>query len=101
MFNSAGSQALRTQIEEGAAADVFASASLREMEVLAAAGMLAGVARAFATNLLTIIFAPANPAGIESPRDLARPDVKLVLAAEEVPVGAYARQSIALLADSY
>ena len=101
MFNFAGSQALRTQIEEGAAADVFASASLREMEVLAAAGMLAGVERTFATNLLTIIVPPDNPAGIESPRDLARPGVKLVLAAEEVPVGAYARQSIALLADSY
>ena len=101
LFNFAGSQALRTQIEEGAAADVFASASLKEMEVLAAGGMLAGVERTFATNLLTIVVPPDNPADIESPLDLARPGVKLVLAAEEVPVGGYARQSIDLLAALY
>jgi len=100
-FNFAGSQALRTQIEEGAAADVFASASLKEMEVLAAAGMLAGVERTFATNLLTIIVPPDNPADIGSPLDLARPGVKLVLAATEVPAGGYARQSIDLLAGLY
>jgi molybdate transport system substrate-binding protein len=100
-FNFAGSQALRTQIEEGAAADVFASASLKEMEVLAAEGMLVGVARTFATNLLTIIVPLDNPSSIGSPLDLARPGVKLVLAAEEVPVGGYARQSIDLLAELY
>ena len=100
-FNFAGSQALRTQIEEGAAADVFASASVKEMEVLAAEGMLVGIARTFATNLLTIVVPLDNPADIESPLDLARPGVKLVLAAEEVPVGAYARQSIDLLAGLY
>jgi molybdate transport system substrate-binding protein len=100
-FNFAGSQALRTQIEEGAAADVFASASLKEMEVLAAEGMLVGVAQTFATNLLTIVVPLDNPADIESPLDLARPGVKLVLAAEEVPVGGYARQSIERLAGVY
>jgi molybdate transport system substrate-binding protein len=100
-FNFAGSQALRTQIEEGAAADVFASASLKEMEVLAAEGMLVGVVQTFATNLLTIVVPLDNPADIESPLDLARPGVKLVLAAEEVPVGGYARQSIDLLGGNY
>jgi molybdate transport system substrate-binding protein len=100
-FNFASSQALRTQIEEGAAADVFASASLKEMEVLAAEGMLVGVAQTFATNLLTIVVPLDNPADIESPLDLARPGVKLVLAAEEVPVGGYARQAIDLLAGLY
>jgi len=100
-FNFAGSQALRTQIEEGAAADVFASASLKEIEVLAEEGMLVGVARTFATNLLTIVVPLDNPADIESPLDLARPGVKLVLAAEQVPAGGYARQSIERLAGVY
>jgi len=100
-FNFAGSQALRTQIEEGAAADMFASASLKEMEQLAAEGMLSGVAWTFATNLLTIVVPPDNPADLESPLDLARPGVKLVLAAEQVPAGGYARQLIDRLAGVY
>ena len=100
-FNFAGSQALRTQIEEGAQADVFASANPKEMETLEAAGSLSGPARTFATNVLTIIVAPNNPAGIGSPQDLAKPGVKLVLAAEEVPAGGYARQALANLAALY
>jgi molybdate transport system substrate-binding protein len=100
-FNFASSQTLRTQIEAGAAADMFASASVKELEVLAAEGMLSGVGRFFATNLLTIVVPADNPADIESPLDLARPGVKLVLAAEQVPAGTYARQSIDRLAGVY
>jgi molybdate transport system substrate-binding protein len=93
-YNFAGSQVLRTQIEEGAEADVFASANKKEMEALASAGALYGEATQFASNLLTIIVAPGNPAAINSPDDLAKPDLKLVLAAVEVPAGAYAREAI-------
>lgn len=91
VFNFANSRALRTQIEEGAAADVFASANTKEMEALAAGGMV-GEAQPFVQNILTIIAPADNPAGLATSQDLARPGLKLVLAAEEVPVGKYARQ---------
>jgi molybdate transport system substrate-binding protein len=91
VFNFAGSQALRTQIEEGAVADVFASANTKEMDTLATASMV-GEAPPFVNNLLTIIVPPDNPVGLSTPQDLTRAGLKLVLAAEEVPVGKYPRQ---------
>lgn len=57
VLNFAGSQALRTQIEEGAVADVFASANTKEMDTLATAGIV-GEAQPFVNNLLTIIVPP-------------------------------------------
>jgi len=100
VLNFAGSQALRTQIEEGAVADVFASANTKEVDTLAAAGMV-GEAQPFVNNLLTIIAPADNPAGLLSPRDLARPGLKLVLAAEEAPVGMYARRVLEQMDDLY
>ena len=94
VFNFANARALRTQIEEGAIADVFASANPDEIDALAAADELLGAAEPFARNELAIIVPPDNPAGLETPWDLARPGLKLVLAAEEVPVGKYARQML-------
>jgi len=94
-FNFAGSQTLRTQIEEGAPADVFASANTDQMDVLVADGMVQpGASRIFLTNQLVVILPPGNPAGIVQLQDLARPGIKLVLAAADVPVGAYARQAL-------
>ncbi len=46
----------------------------------------------FATNLLTIIVPPGNPKGITGVADLAKPDLKVVLCAAEVPCGKYAQQ---------
>ncbi len=101
-FNFGGSQALRTQIEEGAPADVFASANTKEMEALAAAGLAAADApQIFLTNKLMVILPADNPAALETLEDLARPGVKLVLAAEEVPVGKYARQAIDLMGTAF
>jgi molybdate transport system substrate-binding protein len=94
-FNFAGSQALRTQIEEGAPADVFASANTKEMDTLVEGGLVKQQApQIFLTNKLVIILPAANPAKIETLEDLANPGIKLVLAAEEVPVGKYARQAL-------
>ena len=94
-FNFAGSQTLRTQIEEGAQADVFASANNKEMDALSAGGLVATNApKAFLKNKLVVILPAANPAGLMQLQDLATPGLKLVLAAEEVPVGNYARQSL-------
>jgi molybdate transport system substrate-binding protein len=97
-FNFAGSQALRTQIEEGAPADVFASANRTEMESLIASGLiLPDAAQMFLQNRLVVILPAENRTGLEGLEDLARPGVKLVLAAEEVPVGKYTRQALDLM----
>jgi molybdate transport system substrate-binding protein len=94
-LNFAGSQALRTQIEEGAPVDVFASASDKEMDTLVTGKFVAeGTPQVFLTNKLVVILPAINPAALEKLEDLARPGIKLVLAAEEVPVGNYARQAL-------
>ncbi len=94
-FNFAGSQALRTQIEEGAPADVFASASGKEMDTLVTDSLVTkDVPQIFLTNKLVVILPANNPAALEKLEDLAKPGIKLVLAAEEVPVGKYARQAL-------
>ena len=95
LFNFAGSQGLRTQIEEGAPADVFASANTNEMYMLVSSGKVAADApRIFLTNGLVVILPPDNPAALTKLEDLAKPRLKLVLAAQEVPVGKYARQAL-------
>lgn len=87
----AGSSDLATQISQGAPADVFASADTRNMARLADASLLAGPARNFASNTLTIAVPPANPAAVGSLADLARPGVRLVVCAPQVPCGAAAK----------
>ncbi|HEX5505582.1 MAG TPA: molybdate ABC transporter substrate-binding protein [Thermomicrobiales bacterium] len=91
-FNFAASSTLETQLAQGALADVFASADEAQMAKAQQAGVLAGDSRLFVRNTPVVIVPANNPAGIAVPRDLAKPGVKLVLAAQEVPIGAYARQ---------
>jgi molybdate transport system substrate-binding protein len=92
-FSFGPSDGLAQQIQAGAPADVFASASPTWMDAVAAEP---GVERRtdFAANRLVIITPLDDPANIRSVNDLARPGVKLVLAAEGVPVGDYARQML-------
>ncbi|MCB0117708.1 MAG: molybdate ABC transporter substrate-binding protein [Anaerolineales bacterium] len=101
-FNFAGSQALRTQIEEGAPADVFASANKTEMDNAIKASFIAENApQNFLSNKLVIIL-PADSAGtVAKPEDLANPGIKIVLAAEDVPVGKYARQALDTMSGSF
>ncbi|KUM33686.1 molybdate ABC transporter substrate-binding protein [Arthrobacter sp. EPSL27] len=87
----AGSSDLATQISQGAPADVFASADTKNMAKLGDAGLVEGSPRAFATNVLTIVVPPANPASIGSFADLANPGVKTVICAAQVPCGAAAK----------
>lgn len=91
-FNFAGSQTLARQINEGAAADVVASAHVDQIAPLAATGQLAGDIVRFASNRLVIAVEPSNPLGITRLEDLTRDDVIVVLPAEDVPAGTYARQ---------
>jgi molybdate transport system substrate-binding protein len=91
-FNFGGSQDLRTQLEQGAAADVFASADTAHMDAAATSGLVTGLRRVFAHNKLAIIVPKDNEAGISTPQDLARDDIKILIAGENVPVGRYTRQ---------
>src|SRR5512132_4406554 len=88
-FNFAGSQALATQVQQGAPADVFASADIPNMDKVKD---LVGTPQNFASNLLQIVVEKGNPKGVKALDDLASPDLKVVLAAEEVPAGKYAKQ---------
>jgi molybdate transport system substrate-binding protein len=92
----AGSQVLRTQIEQGAPADVFASADMVHAEALVDAGLLSTV-QVFARNKLVVI-APAGPAKVSRLEDLAKPGTKVVLAGATVPVGRYTAQALEKLA---
>jgi molybdate transport system substrate-binding protein len=99
IFNFAGSQQLALQIEQGAEADVFASADQRHMDRLVAAGVIASdTLQVFAHNRLVVILPGDNPGQVETLKDLARPGLKLVLAGEQVPAGNYARQVLDKLA---
>ena len=85
-FNFAGSQALATQIQQGAPADVFASADVANMDKVKD---LVGTPQIFASNQLQIVVEQGNPKGIQGLADLANADL-VVLAAPEVPAGRYA-----------
>lgn len=99
ILNFGASQALRTQIENGAQADVFASANLEEIEALADVGMVDGSeAPVFARNLLVVVLPADNPAGLEDLHDLARPGLRLIVADPAVPAGKYTRRVLDSLA---
>lgn len=86
-----GSSDLATQINEGADVDVFASADEKQMSVVTETRR-ATRSRVFATNTLTVITPPNNPAGIGSLSDLNRPDIKEAICQETVPCGAATRK---------
>ena len=93
-FNFAGSPTLRTQLAQGAWADVFASADAPNMQGAQKEGTIASEPRLFVRNQLVAIVPAANPAQVRRLHDLAKPGVKLVLTNTEVPVGNYARQAL-------
>ena len=93
----AGSPALRTQLEQGARADIYASADLAQMNLALQGGVVQDAGKTFARNSLVIITPRDNPGGVSAPVDLKKSGLKLVVAAPEVPVGNYARQSLALM----
>jgi molybdate transport system substrate-binding protein len=86
----AGSQILRLQIEQGAPADVFASANPDHMQALVDGGLV-DRAGTFARNELVVIVPLANPAGIESFAELPLAE-RIVIGTEQVPAGRYARE---------
>jgi molybdate transport system substrate-binding protein len=93
-FNFAGTPTLVTQIEQGAPADVFASADTANMDKLKGDGFTAGNPQVFARNKLEIVVAPGNPKGITGLADLAKPGVIYITEAPTVPAGMYALQAL-------
>lgn len=89
-FSFAGSSDLVTQLSQGAAADVFASADSTNMSKATDGGLVAGDPVNFASNTLTIAVAPENPEKITSFRDLTRPGLNVVVCAPAVPCGSAA-----------
>jgi molybdate transport system substrate-binding protein len=90
VLNYGGSSDLAQQIVNGAPADVFASASDSTMKTVNDAGLVDGTPSVFAKNVLQIATVPGNPKGITSFADLAKPDLKVVVCAPQVPCGAAA-----------
>lgn len=85
-FSFDGSSGLVDQIVGGAPADVFASADVRTMDRAVTEGVVAGEPSVFATNVLTLITPPGNPAGITG-LDSSLDGTRLVVCAEGVPCG--------------
>lgn len=101
-FTYAGTQTLTSQLQQGAPADVFASADTAHMATIdqwapggAAKGLLFEPSEIFAHNRLEIAVARGNPKGIHTLADLARSGLVVVLADPSVPAGKYAQQALA------
>ena len=93
-LNFAGTPTLVTQIEQGAQADVLASADTANMDRLKADGFTSGDVKVFAHNQLEIVVAPGNPKGIKALGDLAKPGVIYISEAATVPAGKYSQQAL-------
>src|SRR5579871_110848 len=93
-YNFAGTNTLVSQVEQGAPADVFASADTKNMQKLVTAGLVETPVN-FVRNKLESAVAPGNPKHITGLADLANPSVSVVLEAQGVPAGDYTRQVLA------
>lgn len=91
----AGSSALATQIQEGAPADVFASADTSTMDTVVESGDVTAEPEIFVLNELQIVVPAGNPGGVRGLDDLARDELLVGLCAEEVPCGSFGRQALA------
>jgi molybdate transport system substrate-binding protein len=88
-FSFGASSSLATQIINGAPADVFASASPKNMQQIVTAGDASNLAD-FAKNVMEVAVPPSNPAHVTSVNDLAKSSVKVALCQPQVPCGATA-----------
>jgi len=98
-FNLAGTQALKTQVVNGAYADVFISASNAYTKELTTGGyFVSGTVKPLTSNYVIVILPKNNPANIKSLSDLAKPGLKIAMADKSVPVGAATTSVMANLA---
>ncbi len=100
VFNFDGSQVLRTQIENGAYADIFVSANKKQMNTLKNEGLTNNSGITVFTKTKPVIIVPKdNPAKIQNISDLAKPGLKIVIGTKDVPIGDYTLQILAKLAN--
>ncbi len=99
-YSFGASSTLATQLSQGAPADIFASANATQMNAAISAKRIAGTPRTFAKNRLVLIVPASNPAKIMSLKDLATPGIKLVIAANGVPVRDYTNTMLDKLAQN-
>jgi molybdate transport system substrate-binding protein len=90
-FSFGPSSGLATQITSGAPADVFASASPKNMDAVVTAGDAAGP-QDFVKNVMEVAVPPKNPATVTSVNDLAKSSVKVALCQPLVPCGVVAAE---------
>ena len=90
----AGTSQLVMQLQEGAAADVFASADMRQMRRVLTSEKSLARPRFFASGRLAIAVQAGNPKQIKSLADLSRPDLLVALCAPQVPAGHYAQLAL-------
>ena len=90
-FNFGASSSLAENINQGAPADVFASASSKNMKQVVDAGG-ASDSKTFANNVMQIAVPPDNPANVSQVTDLANPEIKVALCQPEVPCGTVAQE---------
>jgi molybdate transport system substrate-binding protein len=101
VFNLDGTQALKTQVQNGAYADVFISASNTYTNELKKGGYFNdATVRTLTTNYVIVILPTGNPANIHSLADLSKPGIKIARAAKTVPVGAATDAALVNLAKS-
>ncbi|VVB64828.1 Bacterial extracellular solute-binding protein [uncultured archaeon] len=100
VFNFDGSQVLRTQIENGAYADIFVSANTKQMNLMKNERFMNNSSiTVFTRNKPVIIVPKDNPAKIQNISDLAKPGIKIVIGTKDVPIGDYTLQILAKLAN--
>jgi molybdate transport system substrate-binding protein len=101
VFNLDGTQALKTQIQNGAYADVFISASNTYTNELKSGGYFINeTVQPLTSNYVIVILPASNPGNIKSLADLATPGKKIAMAASNVPIGAVSYTALANLAKS-
>jgi molybdate transport system substrate-binding protein len=90
-YSFGGSNTLQLQIERGAPADVFASASPHEAQALFHEGRCTRPVT-FAVNRLVLLIPNANPGHVTSVYSLRSGGRRLSIGQAGVPIGAYTRQ---------
>jgi molybdate transport system substrate-binding protein len=100
VLNVDNSATLRTQIEQGAHADLFLSANTKHMTVLQGEGLIINNSvKIFTKNKLALLIPKENRANITGLSDLARPGIRLVMGTKEAPFGDYTRQMLGKMAN--
>ena len=94
LLNLGSSSQLAAQIEQGARADVFASADRDSVDRVIEAGFAEGPPRVFTRNRLALVIPPQDPGDVDELADLEREEIVISLCDKECPAGIYARRML-------